>query len=105
VTARRYALQFRPAALRQLHKLPIDALRRIRTATEELRDEPRPEGAGKLAGTHDPWRIRVGVYRVVYTIADDVLVVTVVRVGTGARSTGGDPRRQGLRRQPVYRRP
>jgi mRNA interferase RelE/StbE len=78
---RRYALQFRPAALRQLRKLPKDALRRIRTATEDLRDEPRPEGAAKLAGTHDLWRIRVGDYRVVYTIADDVLVVTVVRVG------------------------
>lgn len=81
MTARRHALQFRPAALRQLRKLPKDALRRIRTATEHLRDEPRPEGAAKLAGTHDLWRIRVGDYRVVYTIADDVLVVTVVRVG------------------------
>jgi mRNA interferase RelE/StbE len=81
VTARRYALQFRPAALRQLRKVPKDALRRIRMATEDLRDEPRPEGAAKLAGTHDLWRIRVGDYRVVYTIADDVLVVTVVRVG------------------------
>jgi mRNA interferase RelE/StbE len=78
---RRYALQFRPAALRQLRKLPKDALRRIRTATEDLRDEPRPEGVANLAGTHDLWRIRVGDYRVVYTIADDVLVVTVVRVG------------------------
>jgi mRNA interferase RelE/StbE len=81
VTASRYALQFRPAALRQLRKFPKDALRRIQTATEGLRDEPRPEGASKLAGTHDLWRIRVGDYRVVYTIADDVLVVTVVRVG------------------------
>ena len=81
MTARRYALQFRPAALRQLRKVPKDALRRIRMATEDLRDEPRPEGAAKLAGTHDLWRIRVGDYRVVYTIADDVLVVTVVRVG------------------------
>ena len=81
MTARRYALQFRPAALRQLRKVPKDALRRIRMATEDLRDEPRSEGAAKLAGTHDLWRIRVGDYRVVYTIADDVLVVTVVRVG------------------------
>jgi mRNA interferase RelE/StbE len=79
VNARRYALQFRPAALRQLRKLPRDALQRIRAATEALRDEPRPEGATKLAGAHDLWRIRVGNYRVVYAIDDDVLVVTVVR--------------------------
>ena len=57
-----HALQFRPAALRQVRKLPRDALRRIQTATEALRDEPRPEGTAKLAGTHDLWRIRVGDY-------------------------------------------
>jgi len=34
-----------------------------------------------LAGSGDLWRIRVGDYRVVYTINDDRLVVTVVRVG------------------------
>lgn len=81
MSGRRYALEFRPAALRQLRKLPRDALQRIRAATEGLCVEPRPEGAAKLAGTQDLWRIRVGDYRVVYVIADDVLVVTVVRAG------------------------
>lgn len=81
MTAPPYTLQFRPAALRQLRKLPKDALQRIRTATEALRDEPRPDGVAKLAGTHDLWRIKVGNYRVIYTIADDVLVVTVIRIG------------------------
>jgi mRNA interferase RelE/StbE len=81
VTARRYALQFRPAATRQLRKLPKDALRRLRAATEALCDQPRPDGVARLAGTDDLWRIRVGDFRVIYTIADDALVVTVVRVG------------------------
>jgi mRNA interferase RelE/StbE len=81
VTTPLYALQFRPAALRQLRKLPKDALQRIRTATEALREEPRPDGVAKLAGTHDLWRIKVGDHRVIYTIADDVTVVTVVRIG------------------------
>ena len=81
MTAQRYALEFRPAALRQLRKLPKDALRAIRSATDALRGAPRPAGAAKLAGTDDLWRIRVGSYRVIYTIDDDVLVVTVVRVG------------------------
>ena len=81
MTARRYALQCRPAATRQLRKLPKDALRRLRAATEALRDQPRPDGAVRLAATDDLWRIRVGDYRVIYTIDDDALVVTVVRVG------------------------
>jgi mRNA interferase RelE/StbE len=81
VTARRYELEFRPAALRALRKLPKDILRRIRAATEALCDEPRPDGVVKLAGVDDLWRIKVGDYRVIYTIADDVLVVAVVRIG------------------------
>ena len=41
---------------------------------------PRPPGAVKLAGTNDLWRIRVGDFRVIYTITDETLVVTVARV-------------------------
>ena len=80
MTAHRNELQFRPAAIRQLRKLPKEALERLRTATEALRHQPRPPGAVKLTGTDDLWRIRVGDFRVVYTVADDALVVTVVRV-------------------------
>jgi mRNA interferase RelE/StbE len=80
VTDRRYTLEFRPAAVRQLRKLPKDAQRRLRAATESLRQQPRPPGAGKLAGTDDLWRIRVGDFRIVYTIADEAVVITVVRV-------------------------
>ena len=77
MTDRRYTLEFRPAAVRQLRKLPKDAQR---AATESLRQQPRPPGAGKLAGTDDLWRIRVGDFRIVYTITDEALVITVVRV-------------------------
>jgi mRNA interferase RelE/StbE len=55
---------------------------RIRTATEALRDEPRPAGARMLTGVHGVWRIRVsGDYRVLYTIDDDKLVVLIVDTG------------------------
>jgi mRNA interferase RelE/StbE len=63
VTTKRYELQFRPAAVRQVRKLPKDVLGRLRTATEALRDQPRPPGALKLAGTNDLWRIRIGDFR------------------------------------------
>jgi mRNA interferase RelE/StbE len=80
VTEGRYALQFRPSAARQLGKLPQDLQRRVRTVTEALRGNPRPRGAIKLAGTQ-AWRVRINEYRVIYTIADDVLIVTVVEIG------------------------
>jgi mRNA interferase RelE/StbE len=53
----------------------------MRTAIEPLSGQPpRPPGAVKLAGTNDLWRIRVGDFRVIYTITDETLVVTVARV-------------------------
>ena len=45
-----------------------------------LADEPRPVGCEKLAAERDRYRVRVGRYRIVYSIADDELLVLVVRV-------------------------
>jgi mRNA interferase RelE/StbE len=82
VTSQRYALEFAPKALRALRKLDRLVVERIRTATEALRDEPRPAGAKMLTGVHGVWRIRVaGDYRVLYTINDDEVVVLIVDVG------------------------
>ena len=53
---------------------------RLLNAIESLAYSPRPDGVKKLASTENAWRIRVGGYLVIYSIEDDVLVVTVVRV-------------------------
>lgn len=55
----------------------------MRLAIRALAAEPRPRGAALLAGTGPDriWRIRVGDYRVLYEIQDDLLVVLVVRLG------------------------
>ena len=50
MTTHRYELQFRPAAVRQLRKLPKDVLGRLQSATEALRDQPRPSGAIQARG-------------------------------------------------------
>lgn len=80
-TAARYELAFRPAALRALRKLDRQVTERIRAAAEALRDDPRPPGAKMLTGLHGLWRIRVGDYRIVYTIDDQRNVVRVAAVG------------------------
>ena len=76
-----YALAFRPAALRALRKFDRQTAERIKTAAEALRDDPRPPGAKMLTGSHGLLRIRVGDYRVVYAIDDQLRVVRVVAVG------------------------
>lgn len=55
--------------------------KRIGVALDALRDEPRPHGAKKLVGRAEYWRVRVGSYRVVYTIEDERLVVLVLKLG------------------------
>ena len=47
---------------------------------EALRDDPRPAGCEKLTG-RDVYRIRRGVYRIVYSVDDAGIVVEVIKVG------------------------
>ena len=81
MTGPRYELRFRPAALRQLRKLDSQIARRIKSATEALRAEPRPSGVKALAGQHGWLRIRVGDYRIIYEVRDSELVVLVIQIG------------------------
>jgi mRNA interferase RelE/StbE len=77
---RLYQVLFTRAADRDLQKLPDDVQKRIVRAVAALAHDPRPPGAVKLAGEDDLWRIRVGDYRVIYTVEDDRLVVVVIRI-------------------------
>jgi mRNA interferase RelE/StbE len=77
---KRYRVELAPAADRQRRKLSVDVQKRIVRALEQLETDPRPPGVRKLQGEDDLWRLRVGDYRVIYTIEDDQLLVLVVRV-------------------------
>ena len=53
---------------------------RIVLAIQALATNPRPSGCSKLAGFENDWRIRVGDYRVIYEIADEIRIIRVNRV-------------------------
>jgi mRNA interferase RelE/StbE len=76
----RYRIELRPAAVRALRKLDPQARRRIQGAIALLADDPRPPAARALRG-RPGLRVRVGDYRIIYTVHDDVLVVVVVTLG------------------------
>lgn len=76
-----WAVAFKPAAVRELRKLPEDARRRVATQIDALAGDPRPAGAEALQGASNLYRIRVGDYRVVYQLQRAALVVVVVRIG------------------------
>ena len=75
-----YRVEVRPAALKALRMIdPADA-RRIQGAIALLARDPRPPGARALQG-RPGLRVRVGDYRIIYTVDDDVLVVVVITLG------------------------
>lgn len=75
-----YTVELTKAASRELKKLERPIQVRLIDALEDLANDPRPDGVKKLSGSDDLWRIRVGNYRVIYTIQDEIVLVTVVRV-------------------------
>lgn len=75
-----YRLEFRPAALRALRNLDSVTAERVRGALALLAREPRPPASRKLSG-RDAYRVRVGDYRIIYSIDDTRLIVVVVLVG------------------------
>lgn len=76
-----YTVQFTPGARRALKRLEATSQRRIGAAIDGLAVNPRPSGVKKLADTENHWRTRVGDYRVIYQIFDNVLVIAIVIVG------------------------
>ena len=76
----RYRVEFRPSAARQLRKLDHQTQERLRGAITLLAEDPRPPASRQLRG-RPGWRVRVGDYRIVYTIDDGLLVVVVITIG------------------------
>jgi mRNA interferase RelE/StbE len=76
-----YAIQFKPAALRQLEKLPRDRQKRIASKIQALRDEPFPPGCKKLLAENATWRVRVGDHRVIYQVHRGALLILVIAIG------------------------
>jgi len=82
VAGHAHTVQLKPAAQRDLEKIKDRAaLRRIARAIDHLQTNPRPTGAKALEGDSAVLRIRVGDYRILYTIEDKVLLVLVIHIG------------------------
>ena len=69
-----------PSVRRDLRGIPRPAVRRILQAIDQLAEHPRPPGSKKLT-SHDLYRIRVGIYRIVYEIHDRELIIALVKAG------------------------
>ena len=78
-----YSVRLEASAERDLEHLPQQVLRRLDTKLVALAANPRPNGSTKLQGREGlGWRVRVGEYRILYTVDDDARVVSVYRIRT-----------------------
>jgi len=75
-----YSVVFARSARREIEWLEAGVARRIITRVEALASNPRPPGCVKLQGADNLWRIRVGEYRVIYSIDDSARLVDVSAV-------------------------
>jgi len=76
----KYRIYIKPTAVKELKKIPKRDVSKIIDKIRSLSSNPRPPGCEKLS-SDDKYRIRQGRYRIVYSIADDKLVVLVIKIG------------------------
>jgi len=75
----KYSLKFKKSVAKDLRSIPNADVKRILTRIEALVENPRAEGCVKLSA-QERYRVRQGVYRIVYEIRDDQLIIQIVKV-------------------------
>ena len=74
-----YSVSFKKSVAKDLRSIPSKDIKRILERIDSLAENPRAEGCIKLSG-QERYRVRQGVFRIVYEIRDNELVVMVVKV-------------------------
>lgn len=78
----KYEVEISETAEKSLEKIPKKDRLRIIEKIDALEQDPRPVGSLKLKGYKESmYRIRSGVYRVIYTIKEEMLIVLVLEIG------------------------
>ena len=75
-----YELVFKKSVAKDFRSIPKKDVARILQRIEALREDPRGEGCAKLSA-QERYRVRQGVYRIVYEIRENELIVMVVKIG------------------------
>ena len=75
-----FRIEWKQSAKKELRKLPDQARRRVLAAVDGLKEDPCPPGSKKLVGVENAYPIRVGDYRVIYSLFTSVLCLEVIRV-------------------------
>ena len=74
-----YSLSFKKSVAKDLRTIPNNDVKRILNRIKSLCENPRAEGCVKLSG-EEKYRVRQGVYRIIYEIQDKELIILAVKV-------------------------
>ena len=75
-----YEICLERSAERDLKRISTQDFQRVISRIKTLSENPRPSGCRKISGSKSDWRIRIGVFRVIYEIDDKTRSVKVMRV-------------------------
>ena len=76
-----YRIEVSATAEKQIRKLARSDQIRVLRAIQALSKEPRPPGTRKLRGYADVFRVRIGTYRIIYSLEQDRLLIIILKVG------------------------
>ena len=76
-----YEVEISRTAEKQLKALPAEDQVRVARTVLALAEEPHPRGSRKLSGYDDVFRVRVGRFRVLYSILEKRLVILILKIG------------------------
>ena len=75
-----YEITFAHSARKELEALDSEMINRIFPKIESLSGNPRPHNCIKLQGSRNLWRMRVGNYRIIYSINDSAKLVDIIAI-------------------------
>jgi mRNA interferase RelE/StbE len=76
-----YKVYWKKSAQKELKKLSKPIIPKIISAVEGLAENPYPPNSRKYLGTEHTFRIRVGSYRIIYTVVDEILTIEIIKIG------------------------
>lgn len=76
-----YRIQYTNAAAKALKKAPADMAVRIIQAVQALAVEPSTAKGVKKLSAREGYRLRVGDWRVLYSLDNEILIVLILDMG------------------------
>ena len=80
----KYSVEYTRTAVKQLKKMDKKIVALILTFVEEKLvacENPRSIGKALRGNLNDIWRYRVGDYRIIAKIEDELVIITIVEIG------------------------